>query len=309
MFRHFILFLILLTAFPATSDAKKNLRVVTSFSILGDMVQQVGGRRVEVKSLVGPDTDAHSYEPTPADIRALTEADLFIINGLAFEGWLERLLESSGYKGKVVVASKGVRALKIPEIDHNEPGSEEKDHRHGQYDPHAWQALHNGVIYANNIVNALVTADKSNAATYKANGRLFIKEMSELEKKIKAQIKLLPEYKRKVITSHDAFQYYGKTYLIQFIAPVGMSTDEEPSAQDIARLVDQIRDQHIKALFLENISRPGVLDQLKSEGAEIGGVLYSDALSTPEGPAGSYISMMRHNTALLLAAMQKNPDK
>lgn len=308
MHRLLVLLTILFILIPCLSEAK-TLRVVTSFSILGDMVQQVGGRRVEVKSLVGPDVDAHTYEPTPADIRYLSEADLFIVNGLKFEGWLGRLLESSGYKGKVIIASKGVRALKIPELDENGVPVSKKDASPGEYDPHAWQALSNGIIYVNNIVDALVTADKKNAATYKANGRLFIKEISELEKKVKAEIKLLPDYKRKVITSHDAFQYYGKTYIIQFIAPVGMSTEAEPSAQDIARLIDQIRDQHIRALFLENISRPGVLDQLKHEGAEIGGVLYSDALSTPEGPAGSYISMMRHNTALLLAAMQKNPDK
>lgn len=307
MHRLITLFLLFVCLFPSVSAAK-DLKVVTSFSILGDMVQQVGGRRVEVMSLVGPDMDVHTYEPTPKDIRTLSEADLLIINGLGFEGWLGKLMEASGYKGKVVTASKGVRALKV-EHEQEHAHENDKDHDHGEYDPHAWQALSNGVIYANNIVDALVTADKKNAATYKANGRLFIKEMSELEKKVKAQIKLLPEYKRKVITSHDAFQYYGKTYLIKFIAPVGMSTEAEPSAQDIARLIDQIREQHIKALFLENISRPGVLDQLKQEGAEIGGVLYSDSLSTPEGPAGSYISMMRHNTALLLAAMQKNPDK
>lgn len=301
------LLLLFVCLLPSVSEAK-NLRVVASFSILGDMVQQVGGRRVEVKSLAGPDQDMHTYEPTPKDIRTLSEADLFIVNGLGFEGWLGKLIESSDYKGKVIIASKGVRALKVEHHDKDEH-EDEKEHDHGEYDPHAWQALSNGVIYVNNIVDALVAADKQNAATYKANGRLFVKGISDLEKRVKAQMKLMPDYKRKVITSHDAFQYYGKTYMIQFIAPVGISTEAEPSAQDVARLIDQIRDQHIKALFLENISRPGVLDQLKHEGAEIGGVLYSDSLSTPEGPAGSYIAMMRHNTALLLAAMQKNPDK
>ncbi|MFO1243521.1 MAG: zinc ABC transporter substrate-binding protein [Rickettsiales bacterium] len=303
---HRYLLFFLLTFFIFGAPDAHAIRVVTSFSILGDMVKQIGGTKVDQTVLVGPDKDAHTYEPTPADIRALSEADLLIINGLKFEGWMGRLIESSSYKGPVIIASKGVRALKISKAGDTHRGA---DDGKGEYDPHAWQSLANGIVYANNICDALVNADKANAPIYKANARLFIKEMSDLEKRVKMQIKLLPEYKRRVITSHDAFQYYGKTYLIQFIAPVGISTEAEPSAADVAKLIDQIREQNIKALFLENISRPGVLDQLKQEGAEIGGVLYSDALSTPEGPAGSYLNMFRQNTSLLLAAMQKNPDK
>lgn len=295
------LFLVSILVFPISASAKE-LKVVASFSILGDMVQQVAGNKADITTLVGFNRDAHTYEPTPANVRALSEADVLVVNGLGFEGWMDRLVESAGFKGTVVVASKGVRALKVPVKEG------EKDT--GAFDPHAWQSLANGIVYVSNIRAALVKADPNNGATYKANAMLLIKEMETLEKWVKQSFKMIPEYKRKVITSHDAFEYLGKTYAIQFLAPVGMNTEAEPTAHDIAALIDQIREQKIHALFMENITRFGTLDQLKREaGGFIGGKLYSDALSEPDGPAGNYLTMYRYNVTQLLAGMNQNPNR
>lgn len=300
------LFLISVLFSPAPASATP-LKAVASFSILGDMVQQVAGTKADVTVLVGFNRDPHTYQPSPADIRAMSDADVLFVNGLGFEGWMDRLIESSGFKGTVVVASRGVRALKAPVRAEEEHG---EDHDHGEFDPHAWQSLANGIVYVSNIRAALVKADPKNGATYKANALLFIKEMGNLEKWMKREIKMIPEYKRRVITSHDAFEYLGKTYGVQFFAPVGMNTEAEPSARAIAKLIDQIREQKIHALFMENITRFGTLDQLKREaGGFIGGTLYSDALSEPDGPAGSYLTMYRYNVTQLIAGMNRNPNR
>ena len=294
----------LTTLFPSVATADEPIKVVASFSILGDMVEQVAGNKADVKTLVGANQDAHTYQPKPADIRAVADAKLVFVNGLDFEGWMKRLTDSANFKGTIVVCTKGVRALKAP------AGENGKDDKGGEYDPHAWQSLANGMIYVSNISDALVKADPKNASNYKDNAILFTKEIDTLEKRVKMLMKTIPDYKRKVITSHDAFQYFGKTYGVQFLAPVGMNTESEPSAQEIASLIDQIREEKIHALFMENISSFGMLDQLKREGGGfIGGTLYSDALSEEDGPAGSYLSMIKYNVTQLIAGMQQNPDK
>lgn len=310
--------------------AHDKLDVVASFSILGDMVHQIGGDAVSVTTLVGPDGDAHVYEPTPADAKALSQADVLVVNGLDFEGWLPRLVEASEFSGRQVVASTGIDALTWaePDEDHDhdhdheahdhgehehdhaehdhahEEHAEEGHHHHGDYDPHAWQSLGNGVIYANNIAKALAEADPAHADGYQERAEAYVAELQALDAKLKKEFGALPEAHRKVVTSHDAFQYFGKAYGVQFIAPEGISTEAEPSAADIARIIDQIRDEQIAAVFVENISDNRVIEQITREtGANVGGELYSDALSGPDGPAPTYVDMFDYNSRQLFGAL------
>jgi len=287
------LWLIFLLLLPVNAFATP-LKVVASFSILGDMVHQVGGNDIDLKTLVGPNGDAHVYEPTPADAKALAAADLVIINGLSFEGWLGRLIVSSGYTGSIVSASDGVKPLEFSGAGMAQ-------------DPHAWQNIANAKIYVMNIRDALIKADGAHAAHYKTHAEKYLQELDTLDAWVKAQIASVPNNKREVITSHDAFQYFGKAYGVRFIAPQGISTESEASAADIARLIDQIRTQKIQAMFMENISDPRLIKQLETDaGAYVGGTLYSDALSPPDGPASDYIAMFRHNVTQLAAGMRHN---
>ena len=261
--------------------AADKLRVVTSFTILADMVRNVGGEHVALATLVGPDGDAHVYEPTPADARSLARADLVVVNGLGFEGWIDRLVKVSGYRGPVVVASEGIAAL-----------TGEKN----QPDPHAWQDLTNGRHDVANIVRALAVADPAHAGDYRRRAEAYDRELAALDREVKSRLDAIPRDRRKVITSHDAFQYFGRAYGIDFHAPVGLSTESEPSAGEVAALIRQMRDERIHALFVENITDPRLVGQLAREaGAVIGGRLYSDSLSGPTGPAPTYLDMFRHN--------------
>jgi len=256
------------------------------------MVKQVGGDRVDVVTFVGPNGDAHVYEPTPADAKALSESKILFINGLGLEGWMTRLENSSGFKGKVVTASTGVNPRKMVE--------DEKTIT----DPHAWQSLANGKIYAANIRDALIAADPAGKATYEANAKKFIDGMTAMEANVKAAVAKMPPERRKIITTHDAFGYFGSAYGMEFIAPEGVSTESEASAQDVAKIITQIKKEHIPAVFLENVTDSRLLDQIASEtGAKIGGTLYSDALSAPDGPAGNYLDMFRNNIDMLSTAL------
>lgn len=293
-------------ALASTAEAAEKLKVVASFTILADMVRSIGGERVDVTTLVGPDGDAHVYEPTPADARALATADLVVVNGLGFEGWMDRLVQASGYRGPITVASDGVAAMQAEEAHGHGHG-----HRHGQHDaeeeehdPHAWQDLANGRIYAANIARALVDADPAHGDGYRSRAAAYDRELTALDQEIRTRLGAIPEKRRKVITSHDAFRYFGKAYGIEFLAPVGISTDSEPSAKQVAALVRQMKKQAIRALFVENISNPKLVEQLAREGrAVIGGTLYSDSLSGPGGPAPTYIEMFRHNAAEIAKAV------
>lgn len=283
-------------AIPAAAEP---LKVVATFSILGDMVENVGGVMVETSTLVGPDGDAHVYEPTPADARAIAEADLVVINGFELEGWMERLLEASAYKGRVVVATEGIEPIPLE----GEPDREEH-HHHGAFDPHAWQDLANGRIYVDNIAKGLVDVDPRHADAYLANASSYKAELAALDADVHAMLEAVPPTRRKVVTSHDAFGYFGRAYGIEFLAPVGMSTEAEPSAGEIAALIRQIRDVGITAVFVENITDTRLIEQIMAEtNAKIGGTLYSDALSGPNGPASTYLEMFRHNAALLTGAL------
>lgn len=269
--------------------AADKLEVVTTFTVLADMVQNVGGERVALTTLVGPNADAHVYEPTPADARTLAEADLVFVNGLGFEGWIDRLVEVSGYKGPVVVASEGIVAMTVEE---------------SQPDPHAWQDLANGRIKVANIARALAAADPAHADIYRRRAEAYDRKLAALDRDIRDRLDAFPEGRRKVITSHDAFQYFGRAYGIDFLAPVGLSTESEPSAGEVATLVRQMRDEGIHALFVENITDPRLVEQLAREaGAVIGGKLYSDSLSGPTGPAPTYLDMFRYNVGEIASAV------
>ncbi len=289
-------------ASPSQAD-NRPLDVVASFSILGDVVKTVGGDRVQVTTLVGPDGDAHVFEPTPADAKAIAGANVVFINGLRLEqGWMPRLIEASGYKGPVVVTTKGIKPLRMEEEDdeHGQHAANEHEHSHGKPhmvdDPHAWQNLANGKVYVQNIVAALVAADPESAEAYRANGQAYISEIEKLDAEVKAKFAAIPQARRKIVTSHDAFQYFGKAYGVELFAPEGISTEAEPSAADVAKLIKQIRKDKITAVFFENTSDNRLLAQISKEtSAKIGGTVYSDALSPLDGPAPTYLAMFRYN--------------
>jgi zinc/manganese transport system substrate-binding protein len=278
------------------AEAAGKVKAVASFSILADMVKQVGGDRVEVITLVGPDGDAHVYEPTPADAKNLAGANILFTNGLGFEGWMDRLEKSSGFKGKVVVASTGVKPRTMVE--------EEGGKKETITDPHAWQSLANGKLYVANIRDGLIAVDPDGKATYEANANTYLDAIAKEETDVKAALAALPRERRKIITSHDAFGYFGAAYGLEVIAPEGVSTESEASAQDVAKIIRQIKAEKIPAVFMENITDHRLLDQIASEtNAKIGGTLYTDALSPPDGPAGTYLDVFRNNIETLTAAL------
>jgi zinc/manganese transport system substrate-binding protein len=281
-------------ALPGVAGAADKVKAVASFSILGDMVRQVGGDRVEVATLVGPNEDAHVFSPTPADAKALASADVFFVNGLGFEGWIDRLEKSADFKGEVVVASAGVKPLTMSEEEGAAP----------ETDPHAWQDLASGKIYVANIRDGLIAADPDGKSVYEANAAKYLASIADEESAVRAALGALPEARRKIITSHDAFGYFGKAYGLAIVAPQGVSTESEASAQDVAKIIRQIKQQKIPAVFIENITDHRLLDQIAREtGAKIGGALYSDALSEADGPAPTYLDMFRHNIGAITAAL------
>ena len=284
--------------------AQAPIPVVASFSILADLVSEVGGDRIELTVLVGPNGDAHMYSPTPADAEAVATASIVVVNGLGFEGWMDRLIEASGYAGPVVVATQGIDPLPFEE-DHEE-GAEAHDDDDGVVpDPHAFQSVANARTYVANITDALVEADPDGAADYTANSERFLAELDAVEADVENAIATLPEDHRTVVTSHDAFGYYGAAYGLEFRAPQGISTESEASAADVATLITEIRDESLPAVFVENVTDNRLLEQITAEtDAKIGGTLYSDALSEPDGPAGTYASMMVYNTRTLVDGLR-----
>lgn len=295
-----------LAALPSSVFAQDKMPVVASFSVLADFVKQVGGDRVSVSSLVGPNGDAHVYSPTPADAKAMTAAKLVVINGLHLEGWLPRLIKSSGTKATVVTATKGIKPIEATEEEHDAKGGH--GHDHGHDDPHAWQDIANARIYVANIRDALAAADPAGKASYDANATAYLARLDVVEGEVKAAVARIPADRRKAITTHDAFGYFVKAYGIDFIAPQGVSTESEASAKDVARIIRQIKAQKVPAVFLENISNPRLIEQIAREsGAKIGGELYSDALSDASGPAGTYIDMMKHNISEIEKALAAGP--
>jgi zinc/manganese transport system substrate-binding protein len=282
-----LLLLVLALARPAL--AEERVAVVASFSILADMAAVIGGERVSVRTLVPPDGDAHVYQPTPADSRALAQAKLVVINGLGFEGWIDRLIAASGYRGLVVTASRGVSPLAG---------------EHGAADPHAWQDARNGVLYVRAIADGLAEADPAGAGGYRARADVYAEQLAETDAWIRGELARIPPGRRRIITSHDAFGYFGRAYGVTFLAAQGVSSEYEPSAGDVAKLIRQIRGDKVKAVFVENLRDQRLIREIASEtGAVVGGTVYSDALSPPGGPADGYLAMFRHNVTLFAAAM------
>lgn len=281
----------------APGPVAEKLPVVATFSILADLVRQVGGERVAVTALVGPDGDAHVYAPTPADGKRLAAARLVVTNGFGFEGWIDRLIKASGTKAGIVQASRGVAPLRARGGEHG--------HAHGSaHDPHAWQNVANAKLYAAAIRDALVSADPAGREAYEANAAAYDRRLDALDAELRAAVARIPAERRRVITSHDAFTYFEAAYGLAFVAPQGVSTESEASAADVGRLIRQIRRENIKAIFVESVTDPRLVERIAREtGARVGERVYSDALSAPDGPAGTYIDMMRHNIRAFGAAL------
>ena len=293
---------IALLGFVVPAMANEPLPVVASFSILADMVKQVGGPHVEVTSLVGPNSDAHVFDPTPADAKRLAAAKLVVVNGLGFEGWLNRLVKSSGYKGPVLTASKGVKTIPMAASDHGH--SHGHKHSHVAPDPHAWQSLLNARQYVENIRVALSAAMPAHSADFQARATDYLKQIDALEKSTQARIAAVPMERRRVITSHDAFGYFARAYKVTFYPLQGLSTASEPSAADVVRIVNEIKKNKVTAIFAENTSDPRVLERVaKDTGANIGGTLYADALSAPGTQADTYLKMFELNVSTIVAGI------
>lgn len=296
-----------LIAIAPTIAGAEPLKVVASFSIIGDFARNVGRDRIALTTIVGPDGDAHVYEPKPDDAVAMAKADVVLVNGLHFEGFLSRLVAASATKATVVELSKGVTpiAMKDEFAEHDE-GAEAGDdgHAHGGLDPHAFQSIANAKIYVANIVDAFCAADANGCDTYRANGQAYTTKLTDMEAMVTAAVASIPADKRVIITSHDAFGYFEHAYGLTFLAPQGVTTDSDPSAADVAAMIRQIREDKAAAIFVENISNGRLAEQIASEtGLKIGGTLFSDSLSPPDGPAATYLDMMAHNIATIKGAI------
>lgn len=275
-------------ATPMLAQATPPLRVVASFSILADLLRSIGGSTVAVSSLVGPDADAHVYQPSPADARRLAAADLVAVNGLGFEGWIDRLVRASGSRAPVVVASQGIEPRRLG----REP------------DPHAWQDLRLAVRYVKTLAEALTQARPQERQELQARADAYTAQLLALDAQLRQRLAALPAAQRRLITSHDAFGYFGAAYGVEFLSAQGMSTDSEASAAAVARLIQQIRRQGVRAVFVENISDPRLVERIAREGGvRVGGRLYSDALSAPSGPAATYLQLFAHNAAAICTAL------
>lgn len=284
--RRILLCVLLLIASPV--HAAERLSVVASFSILGDFVRNVGGDRVNVTTLVGADSDVHVYTPAPSDAKRIADAQLVIVNGLGLEGWLPRLVQSSGSKATIVTASAGIAPLKL--------GS--------AADPHAWQSVPNAKIYVADIASALAAADPDDAELFRTQAKAYLEKLEALDREVREAVAKIPAERRKVISTHNAFGYFAAEYGVQFVAPLGVSTETEPSARDIATIIGQIKAARIPAVFLENISDDRLIRRIAAEtGAKVGGTLISDGLTGEKGPAPTYIDMVRHNIKALTSAL------
>jgi len=293
----------------AAAQAAPAGSAVASFSILADIVREIAGPRMAVTSLAPVGADMHKFQPRPSDVRTVTQAKVFVINGLGLEGWAERLAEASSFRGRAVVATRGLAALPAAHDHahgHSHGAKTAGTHPHGQstFDPHAWQDVANMRVYVANIRDGLLAADAAGAAVYNARAEALLRSLDTLDAEIRAMLAPIPRATRRVVTTHEAFTYYGDAYGVDFLAPVGLSGDQEPSPREFAALIAQIRRERIRALFVEQGASSRLLEQISREtGVRIGGTLYADTLSPAGGPAASYAAMMRHNTTLLVEAL------
>jgi zinc/manganese transport system substrate-binding protein len=277
------------------------VKAIATFSILADLVRNVGGDHVDVAALVGPNGNAHVYAPSPSDAKKVAGARVVFVNGLGFEGWLDRLVKASASTAPVIVATKGIKPIE-GSGDHHQ--GHEPEHDHGRADPHAWQSVTNAKIYVANIRDALAALDPAGKPVYEGNADSYLAKLDALDRELRDVIARIPADRRRVITSHNAFGYFQSAYGIEFTAPQGVSTESEASAKDVAAIITQIRRDKAAAVFLENVTDPRLMRQIASEtGAKVGGVLYSDALTDRSGDAPTYIALIRHNLKQLAAAL------
>ncbi len=311
------------------------VKAVASFTVLADVVSEVGGDRVEVTSLIGTNGDPHAYEPSPSDVRRVREADVVFMSGLGLEGWMGRLIDASGFKDRPVVVSENIHTREMGEESHehghghdeshgheaahghgeghddahghDDEGHGDGHHHHDGPDPHVWNSPANVEVWVDNIVTALSRADPAGSETYRANGEAYKQELESLDDYARAQFDAIPEDRRKVLTSHDAFGYLGDRYHVTFLSPLGMTTDSEASARDVANLITQMKEEHIGSYFFENSNDPRLVEQIaNAAGAEPGGELYVEALSDADGPAATYADMFRFNVDQMVKAMKQN---
>ena len=276
--------------------AAKTVKVVASFTVLADMVRQVGGDHVVVVSMVPPNGDPHEYEPTPDDARNLKGADVVFTSGLSLEGWFARLTKASGYAGKPVVASDGIRTRKMEEDGKTIT------------DPHAWNSIPNAEVYVGNIEKALAAADPEDAVAFASNAKTYDAKLKALDVYAHAQVDGVPKNERKVLTTHDALSYFGAAYGVSFLSPLGFSTEKEPSAAQVAKVIGQIKAEHVHAYFFENSNDPRLVKQIgDATSARPGGELFVEALSKPGGPAATYADMFKYNVDTLVAGMKGTP--
>jgi zinc/manganese transport system substrate-binding protein len=295
-----LLVLLSLASVMAAPVVAQPLPVVTSFSILADLVKVIGGSHVEVTSLVGPNADAHVFDPTPADAKRLAGAKLVVINGLGFEGWMDRLIKSSGYRGSVTVASRGVKTIQEAAGHGHQHGH---SHSHAA-DPHAWQNPLNVKQYVQNIRLALAAAKPAAAQEFEQRAQAYSRDLDALDQSIRERLKPIPVAQRRIVTSHDAFGYFAAAYNVKFYPLQGLSTGSEPSAADVVRIIDQIKKNKVTAIFVENISDARVLERItKESGARIGGTLYADALSEPGTAVDTYLKLIEHNAATIIKGL------
>lgn len=288
--------------FASPVRAQEPLPVVASFSILGDWVRQVGGDRVRVDTLVGSDADAHVFQPSPADARRVAGARLLVVNGLGFEGWLERLLRNAAYRGAVVRVTEGIEPLQAAEHDHGH----RHGHAHGDVDPHIWQDVAQARHAVQRIAQALCAADAAGCDGYLARATAYTQQLEALDREIRDAWATIPPERRKVVTSHDAFGYYARAYGVRFLPAQGVSTDSQPSAAGVARLIRQVQREQVRAIFIERLAGGRLLEQIAREtGVRPSAVpLYADALSRPDGPVPDYLALMRHNTRAMVEALR-----
>jgi zinc/manganese transport system substrate-binding protein len=289
---------------PSASAEDGKLGVVATFSIIGDFARTVGGDRIELRTLVGANSDAHVYAPKPADAMALARANVILTNGLLLEGFMERLVEASGTTATVAVLTDGADILNDPNGGHYHYINGEAVFHATPNDPHAWQSVANARVYVRNIVAEFCKADAEGCDIYRANARSYEAQLTDLDRDIRKTIEDIPEDRRVAVVAHNAFRYFERDYDVLFLAPQGVSTESEASAADVASLIREIREKRASAVFAENIADARLVEQIASEAElTLGGTLYSDALSPPDGPAASYLDMMRHNVRTLATAI------
>lgn len=297
--------------FPAQTWAQSKapaatgpIAVLASTTILQDWVQQVGGDAVKVQSLIGPDSDPHVFQPSPRDAQRVAQANVLVLNGLGLEGWQQRLIASSHFQGRLVIASQGVKAL-----DATAEGESQDSHEHGRYDPHYWQDPRQAMIAVRNITEGLIAVRPQQAEAFKARSQAYLAQLEKLDQSIRARFNAIPKAQRRIVTSHDAFGYFGHNYGLSLIPLTGWTSASAASAKTVASAVTQLRQGHARALFLENISDPRLIEQIAREsGVRVGGTLYSDALSAPGTAADSYLKMVAANASTLLAALETQPQ-